>query len=305
MYITFLFVFPTQFPSSPKSTFALNPAVDESGFNAAETINKRARMGEPPTQFRPELVPFDYTDFTVLLAGAYATMQTSKNDTSPGIADIPFHEFNRRDGVNDAYAFSGDQEEAAGHKYGRIVGGLAMLEILLQYGLVSVDVSVSNAIATLNSQASTKQQRDDVFKTLAQRRAASQVDRTAAIGAASNIATLIGLWETDVSRQGVLLDVFANMYFNDLYEDGRVSRVKGDFETYCGGPELARKIVQQSNLANDHADNYKKARLLSSKYTEGALVGNWFSKTSQIIGRSMNSCAPGDTLHVLAGHFNL
>ena len=292
-----------RFPPSPKSTYALNPVVEESPFDAGEPVNKRARAGEPPTQFRPELVPFDYTDFKSIIAGAYATMQTSKTNRCAGIADLPFHEFNRRDGVNDAYTLLGEQEEAGGHKYGRIVGGLAMLEVLLQYGLVETTDAFDAVFAALTDVTKSAEDKNKEFAKL--KKSATQAERIGHIRAAEQMASVIGLWNTDMTKQGILLDIFANMYFNDLYEDARVSGIKADFVAYCGGKDAARKVAFASNLANVHADNYQKARLLASKYTEGALVGNWFSKTSQIIGRSMNSCASGDTLHVLAGHFNL
>lgn len=290
-----------RFPPSKMSTYALNADIQEAPFNAAEPVNKRARMGEPTGQFRPELVPFDYTDFTSLLAGAYANMQTSKTDTSPGIADIPFHQFNRRDGVNDAYCFSGDQEEAAGHKYGRIVGGMSMLEVLMHYGLIQLGPEYDKFDAA--ARGATKEEQKIAFNAL--KKNPNRDARVANIAKVADLASAIGLWDTDVTKQGIIYDIFANMNFNDLYEDDRVEQAKDDFHRFCGDSEAARRIVHQANLRNDHTENYQKARLLSSKYTEGALVGNWFSKLSQIIGRSMNACAPGDTLHALAGHFNL
>jgi hypothetical protein len=72
-----------QFPAAP-----FHPKGDVYNFNGGETINHLARYGTPPTQFRPEYVPFDHSDFTVQFSAAFAAMSVPKSQN--GVSDLGF-----------------------------------------------------------------------------------------------------------------------------------------------------------------------------------------------------------------------
>jgi len=99
------------------------------------------------------------------------------------------------------------------------------------------------------------------------------------------------------------------MYFSDLPStsgEGAAERTK--FQAYLASidPKLNLKtIANNANFNNSPVISYAKLRATLSQFDTGAICGSWFSKTSKIIGRAMNCAAPGDTLHVLAGHFVL
>jgi hypothetical protein len=93
-------------------------------------VNHRARQGTFASQIRPELVPFDYSDFLIHYNSAHVLMKQSKNKR--GIKDISFDETLR---LRKAYAednrkMSSAQEEASGHYWGTVNMVLAVLEVM-------------------------------------------------------------------------------------------------------------------------------------------------------------------------------
>lgn len=97
--------------------------------------NHRARQGTFSSQIRPELVPFDYTDFRIHYDDAYHSMKASK--AMRGIADMSFDEtIARRKGyVTDSSKLSLEQEEAAGHYWGTLNLIISTLEVLNSTGV--------------------------------------------------------------------------------------------------------------------------------------------------------------------------
>lgn len=111
--------------------------------------NHRARTGTFPGQLRPELVPFDYTDFAIHYDSAYHLMGIPQS--KGGISDISFADVlrKRKAYVDDSSQFSCEAEEAVGHYYGALNFAKAMLEELQAKGK-----SVADAKATLDKFAS-------------------------------------------------------------------------------------------------------------------------------------------------------
>ena len=273
----------TRLPPNPKSTYKM---VD--GDSVFENrINQRARMGVPNTQFKHELVPFDYMDFATQLAGAYATMRTSRGSAyTAGISDMKFSDFFKHDYLMEVPAFSTEVEEAGGHKFGSIGKCLAGIETLAQLGYLTIN------LANRNTEPPTPP--------------AEAADTAKVSKDVATLAEDIGLWTETQQPDGerlVFLKMFANMHFMELNESPDVKAAKASFKAAFG--DSANDVGKKHISGNNAEENYKKLRVHMSKFSEGHLVGNWFSKTSKIVGRSLNAAAPGDTMHVLAGHFTL
>jgi hypothetical protein len=196
--------------------------------------NHRARQGTFSSQIRPELVPFDYTDFRIHYDDAYHSMTTSKN--MRGISDMSFNEtIARRKGyITDSSKLSLEQEEAAGHYWGTLNLIIATLEVL------NADDSTVTVATRLN-----------------QMRAAVET----------------GTGVNDIVRR-----IFANAYQNDIVARGSKDEV----------------IVPTENVL--------KLRQLASAFHSGHVLGNFYSKASKIVGRSMNYAGPSETMDMLAQH---
>ena len=246
-----------------------------------QTINLRARGGTPSTQFRPELVPFDYTDFQTQIAGGVAVAAASKNETTtPGICDVPFEQFFVLDGIVDAPAYMPDQETAAGYKYGKLGISFAAIETLAKAGYITV--------AEPKFDATTGKPTATAAPSLTAVEISTRVERMAAH---------IGMWSTTYGEQQVIRDILANMYFRELpvsHADGNAARKA--FETYANASsqQIAKKWVKKGQL-NYEQLCYQKLRVMVSHFDSAALVGSWFSKTSKVIGRCLNVATPTGT----------
>jgi hypothetical protein len=99
--------------------------------------NHRARLGTFPGQLRPELVPFDYTDFNIHYDSAYHLMGITQS--KGGISDIKFEDVrrNRKAYVDDSSKYSAEQEEALGHFYGTLNLILAYQQVAAEGGKVA------------------------------------------------------------------------------------------------------------------------------------------------------------------------
>lgn len=268
-------MFVWRFPPSPLSTYAPVNGMDNR-FDAQ--INKRARGGTQPTQFRPEVVPFDYSDFTMHIAGAVASCQYPKAN-GLGISDMPLSDFFKSDGITEAPSYSCAQEEAAGHKYGNIGIVLAGLEVLAQRGLVTINTGTAVGAGATDDQ---KRAIADSLKAL---------------------AVTIGLWEIDgQNNRPVFLEMLENMFFMDLPVSAASRERKQDFQTHTCGNETALKIAVRQNYRNDTNLNYMKLRLHLSRFTSTCLVGTWYSKTSKILGRALKTAAASETMPSVLGH---
>lgn len=243
-----------------------------------QITNLRARGGTPNTQFRPELVPFDYTDFETQIASGVALAAVKKTNADPGIADVPFEEFFRTDGIVDAHCYAASQETAAGYKYGKLGVGFAMIETLARAGYITLTPSAqlyNNGVR-------------------APQTARSAADYASIADQVERMAAHIGTWSTQESEQTIIHEILANMYFRDL----PVSHVKGAaaanaIATHSGKPlaKIAMSWLKKGD--KDYEKNcYYKLRVMLSHFDSAALVGSWYSKTSKIIGRAMNACVP-------------
>lgn len=266
-----------RFPPSPLSTYAPVNGLDNRFDNP---INKRARQGTQPTQSRPELVPFDYTDFTMHISGGVAACSYPKT-TYLGISDMPFSDFFKYDGISEAPSYSCSQEEAAGYKFGYSGVVLAGLEVLAQKGFVTINAANFAAPAI-----------------------ADDTEKTAIAKDLIDLSTAIGLWNVDPNPavQPIFVEMLENMFFQDLPVNGNAAKRRDDFQEFsCEKVKLAT-IAAKQNYKNDPKLNYQKLRLNLSRYTATCLVGGWYSKTSKILGRALKTAAPSDTMPMVLGH---
>lgn len=229
-----------------------------------QITNLRARGGTPNTQFRPELNPFDYTDFQTQIAGGVLCAAVSKTaGITPGIMDVPFEEFFRTDGIVDAHCYSTDQETSSGYKYGKLGVGLAMIETLARSGHITItpttnlyDAATGKRKAVNPSQAS-------------QAEIAGQVER---------LAAHIGLWSTNQNDQVLIHEILANMFFRDLpFSHAKGNAASKAIETHAGRPlnKIAMAWIKQGD--KDYEKNcYYKLRVMLSHFDSAALVGSWF-----------------------------
>jgi hypothetical protein len=241
-------------------------------------VNATARGGTPSSQFRPELVPFDPYDVEVQIAAVYASLTTPHDKGAiPGLSGSRLEDALKFDCIPEAKHLSADQETAAGYFYGRIGCVLAGLETLVNANLISISPN-ANAPSELE--------------------AANAVAKLA-------IDNNLLLPDTPISRK-----MLANMFFTDLPDtnaDAKASRTA--FQAYVtdkvdGRPTL-RDLSIKANHKNEPKLEYAKLRVLLSRFDTASICGAWFSKSSKVIGRSLNCAAPADTLHVLCGHFTL
>lgn len=215
------------------SRFTLSSTLDKEDIPFGK-INHRARQGTFQSQIRPELVPFDYTDFQIHYDSAYNLM--ARNKTVGGIADLSFQETMDRRTVysDDGTRMTLEQEEAAGHYWGTVNLVLAALEVL----------SAENA-----------------GMTVAQARAL-MIDATTATG----------------------VNVLVRKIFGQAYSADILARHQGDA------------------VADPTEGNAKKLRRHASAFHSGHVMGNFFSKTTKILGKSMNYAGPSETVDFLAQH---
>lgn len=113
----------------------LTPGVNLNG-EALDPINQRARYGAPPTQFKPEIVPFHPEDLSVDLAGIYSAMSVTQGNG--GIADIPYKDtLCNVPNARNTKPWSCLQDEAISFKFGLLGVGLVMLQTLAREGKIT------------------------------------------------------------------------------------------------------------------------------------------------------------------------
>jgi hypothetical protein len=219
-----------RFPPSMLNTF-MGTEDNDNKFESG--TNQRARMGTFASQIRPELVPFDYTDFHIHYDSAHAAMLRSQ--TANGISDISLDEMlKRRKGFNsDVPQLSAEQEEAIGHYW-----------------------SLVNILAAINESGET-------------------------------VSTLVAAaTQPGAQVQPKIVDIFKRAFYRSISLD--VDDAKNSVEAVAG-----------SN------PSYRSLRQLGSTLHSGHVMGNYYSKTSKIIGKSMNNAGPSETMDLLLGHFCL
>ncbi len=261
-----------------------------------DQINRRVRAGDQPTRLRPELVPYDYADFTTEIDGAHYLMMTPcGTNRVHGISDLTLSEFLSRKGITDSTNFSAEQEVAGGHKFGTVGAVLAgCLEKLIQSGMISVNHLDANHKPAVGAFAP---------KNLG---APSDVH----IAKAAAIIQMCGFWDKEFKDDQLSHQMFENVFFRDLVRTDIVEKIETALtKNYPGvNSNVARTVDGVANnfsFSNDSDANYQKIRFYASRLAMGAVSGNMFFKTSKIIGRSLNFAAPSDTMHLLLGHFCL
>lgn len=221
-----------RFPPSP---LLKAPKLDENDIEFGK-INHRARQGTFQSQIRPELVPFEYTDFQIHYDSAYNLMNRSK--TGGGISDLSFADTERlrKSYVGDSTKMTLEQEEAAGHYWGTVNLVLAALEVFSASG---------TTMAAALAEVQTATTRADVHP--------------------------------------VIRRIFANAYQADIF-----------------GVSIADEA--EINKISKPTDSNLLLRRHASAYHSGHIMGNFYSKCSKIVGRSMNYAGPSDTVDMLAQH---
>lgn len=242
-------IFPNNFVTMrfPPSRLNAFMPIDDKDNKWSSATNQRARMGTFSSQIRPELVPFDYTDFSIHYDSAHAAMKVTSNKN--GISDISLATMlaRRQGSYADVPRFSAEQEEAIGHYW-----------------------SLVNIIAAIVESGKDK---DDLKNMV-----------------------------NDALTSGAVNDNIVNIFERAFYTS--INSVNADVKT-----KIETRVTQlqgsgePANMAT--AERYKKLRALGSTLHSGHVMGNYYSKTSKIIGKSMNSAGPSETMDLLVGHFCL
>ena len=68
------------------------------------------------------------------------------------------------------------------------------------------------------------------------------------------------------------------------------------------GSTVPQVMARDNRVANNTDIAFAKLRLQLSRFKDGALVADWNSKQSKVIGTALNNAGPTQTLHCLAGH---
>ena len=236
-------------------------------------INQRARYGAPPTQFKPEIVPFDPTDLSVDLAGIFSSIISPQ--MAGGISDIDF----KKTLCNNPTEKGGCpwtclQDEAVAFKFGLLGVGLSFVETLIRKGMLAPVQAGRNG----QYQPNTNEQAADFT---------------------SQIAENIGLWSDNEGTQAPLRDALADMFLTNIGGEEDMRRAAMDrFNANHGGDAYNTAVTVPQTVEQ----KYARLRLhLMSTLTNGiALTVD--SNRSKIVGRSLSASAPGDTTDILFGH---
>jgi len=239
-------------------------------FNGGSTINQLARAGTVPTQFKPELVPFDPTDFTVQLSAAFTHSKLTKEEG--GISNMPFEillpSSSARNGAISRWQCI--QDEAAAYKFGLWGIFAGMLETVLARGLIPGSVAMSS---------------EDAY------------------AAVRGVIENVGLFNVDPTiNTPYVHEALANVFLRNL-APGTEERTPAltDFRANTG--KEIWDIATEYPRTNEA--RYARLRVHAMEILIHGIAGSWYSKTSTIIGKAMNSAAPADTLDGLWGHFAL
>lgn len=243
-----------------------------------DPVLQRTRPGTSVTKWMPEFVPFDPTDISQHVAAAYANMKATRMDGDPGTADIQLQDFFVRNGTYASKALTPLQEEAMAYRFGDIGKVLRGVEVLVRHGYL---------------------QEGDGFIA-----APNQAEEADAAQLARKLAVDIGLWSTNPANHIVQHKILASIYMASL-NPGDTDRT--DAMRIFKDQHLGNKTWQQASTTQLE-DTDSLFGLLMSNLPEisiTGITGTWYSATSKIIGKPMNSAAPADTLHLMLGHFVL
>lgn len=267
-----------RFPPAP-----FNPKADGTGkFNNGSVLNSTARYGTPATQFRPEYVPFDHTDFTVQMAAAFAAINEPYGNR--GISDKSFMDAfpSLNHGIPD-HPWSEVQEGAFAYKYAFMGIGLTFLEHALRSGYVTLAADFKNLTTTSAAQA-----------------------RAGAV----NVSEAYGLWSDDKTAQGPMVEFLADVMLKNVAANDpnrREALVRFEDANPAASKTWSALLHARpdENTQNREAILYAKLRQHLTEVLNQGVTNSWHSKTSKIVGKAMNAAAVADTLHGMWGHFTL
>lgn len=252
-----------------------------------DPVNYRARYGTPKTKWMPEVVPFDPTDMSTHMAGAFANMKHSKVDRDPGSADIQLPDLFVRNGAHSAKALNALQEEAMAYRFGLIGIVLRGVETLMRYGLIQS----GNGGSTF----------PEIGAFVRELAANTTNDEGEVTG--------LGLWSTKVEDHDLQHEIIADILMRNL-NPGDENRRKAEStfaEVHNGGDSSAKawNAMATSELRGDDEAMFKLLMVNLPEVFVTGITSTWYSSTNRIIGKPMNSAAPSDTLHLMLGHFVL
>jgi len=245
-----------------------HPKSNDAVFQGGDVINHANRYGTSATQFKVQLIPFSYSDFSVQFAGAFAAMQETK--AMNGINDVPYEWTLCNHDQSGRRQFSNVQDQGLAFKYGLTGVALTMIEALVDKGLLQGNGANGKAVAI-------------------------------------HIAGELGLFEKpgqnrnakDTLLQECLADVFMqNISNGDPLRTGAEARYQAAF----GSPTI---VAQSIPIENNVESNYARLRMHALDQLVQGIAVAWHSKTEKIIGRAFNCAATSDTLDVCFGHFAL
>lgn len=243
-------------------------------FNDGSLINKTARYGMPSSTFQFEVVPFDYTDFSVQFAAAFAAFTIPYNQN--GIVDVPLSKALPNSSYQQPRSHSCIQDEALSYKFGLSAVALSFIETLVRKGVLSV-TPAAQAVAVPEQDAHT---------------------------AVQNLGAELGLFSNAPATNALLTECMADLFLTNINcgDDDR-KNAERRFAAVTGGKDLLT-IATQSVETGAEA-GYNRLRLHGLDMLVQGIASSWHSKTEKIIGRAMNCAAQSDTLDVVFGHHTL
>lgn len=232
-----------------------------------DDIPKNLESGIPEWK----LTPFDYSEFGLHYQDALAIVKTPSGAYGTGgISNLPFSTFFSTDGHNEAPSYSCDQEEAAGHFYSKAGIGLAFVETLARLGYITINPG--QPVAGAENANASRQTMD--------------------------LANAIGLWN-ESKEKTVMSTALAEMFFMDITSTDSTAQ-RGRIEGLLTEGNL-RTVGLRPVVGNDPTANYIALRMNLSTFDSARIIGNWYAKTSMIVGKCVATAAPQHTLHIVAG----
>lgn len=238
-----------------------HPRADGDLFNGGSSINKTARYGTPPTQFRFEVVPFDYSDFSVPFSAAFAAMSNPKSMN--GIKDIPLAHSLPNTSHYQARKYSCIQDDALSFRNGLSAVALVFINRLSKAGVLPEGID------------------------------------------AAVIGERLGLFakgEPTEEQHNLLMACMADLFLTNINNgDSLRTEAQTRFQNETG----VSVVDAATTNPETPAQGWARLRVHGLDMLVQGIAGSWYSKTSKIIGVSMNSAATADTLDVTLGHFAL
>lgn len=255
-----------RFPRAP-----FHPSCNNDGdnmpweFNGGSSINRDARLGAPPTQFVPEIVPYDPTDYTSQFSAIFAAITAPK--LQGGISDIPYKDMlpsSHLSHVNRTMTCI--QDGAGAYQFGKVGCGLRFVEFLARHpGLLTLITDAANG------------------GDAAIHRAVAEVGRE--IG-------LFGGGDRSLLEEFMADYFLQNVNATAPERDGALQR----FDRATGGKE---RWTIATTTPSSPLESYDRLSLHLAETDIQGITESWDSKRSHIVGRALNAAAPLDTTHIV------